>query len=321
MTELAKIKKWNGKPIAMPGIYSGVPISFYHSAEAAIEPSMSSSGLRTIFKESPRHYWSGSVYNPDRIELEETNSLILGRAAHHLLFGEADFRKLFTVRPATVNGEAWHGNKTICKMWLQKQEDVGLTVLTMPQLDQIKGMAKSLAEEPLVRAGILNGGIEQSYIWKDIETGVWLKSRPDANPNDGLDFCDMKTTTSVQLDDLRRTIADYGYHQQGALIGEACQQIHHQPMNSFSLLFIESKPPYCCRIVTLKANDLQLGHEANHAALQTFAICLKAKHWPGPGGDQQDAAYIEMQPYAQRRVARQLGWDEDRIKRELGDGQ
>lgn len=319
MTDLAKIKKWNNKSIAMPGIYSGVPITFYHSAKAAIELSISSSGLRTIFNESPKHYWSESVYNPDRIEREETVSLILGRAAHHLLFGEADFRKLFTVRPASVNGEAWHGNKTICKAWLRQQEDAGLTVLTMAQLDQIKGMAKSLAEEPLVRAGILNGGIEQSYFWKDTETGIWLKSRPDANPNDSLDFCDMKTTTSVQWDDLRRTIADYGYNQQGALIGEACQQIHHQPMNSFSLLFIESKPPHCCRIVTLKENDLQLGHEANHAALRTFAKCLKDKHWPGPGGDQQDASFIEMQPYAQKRLARQLGWDEDRIKRELGD--
>lgn len=319
--ELSKPQKWHHKSVAMPGIYSHMPISFYHSAAAAIEPSISSSGLRTIFRESPKHYWSRSPYNPDRIEEEETNSLILGRAAHHLLFGEADFRNLFTVRPATINGEAWHSNKIICKAWLRQQAAAGLTVLTMPQLDQIKGMAKSLAEEPLVRAGILNGSIEQSYFWKDQETGIWLKSRPDANPNDSLDFCDMKATHSVLWDDLRRTIADYGYFQQGALTGEACRQIHHQPMNSFSLLFIESKPPHCCRIVTLKENDLKLGDDANRSALNTFAECFKSKHWPGPGGDQQDAAYIEMQPYTQKRLARQLGWAEDQINREFGDGQ
>jgi hypothetical protein len=41
-----RISQWTG-PIGMPGIYAGMPIETYHSAEAAIEPSVSSSGLRT----------------------------------------------------------------------------------------------------------------------------------------------------------------------------------------------------------------------------------------------------------------------------------
>lgn len=309
-----QVRKWSGKPIAMPGIVASMPIDRYHAADACIEPSVSSGGLRKIFNKSPKHYWAESPYNPDRIDPEDTEAMIFGRASHHLLFGETEFKKVYTVRPATINGEAWHASKLICKGWLKKAESDGLTVLTPTQLDHIKGMAKSLAEEPLVKAGILNGAIEQSYFWKDTETGLWIKVRPDANPNDSLDFADLKTTTSVLWPDLRRTIYDQGYFQQGALVADACQHILKRPMNSFSLVFIEKKPPYCCRIVTLKENEIKRGQQCNRIALRTFADCFKAKHWPGPGGDQDDAAYIEMNEWDQKRL-------DERIKLQLGDAQ
>src|ERR1700677_1705472 len=125
-----KTRKWDGKSIKMPGVISGMPLEKYHAADACYEPSISSSGLRTIFNKSPKHYWCSSPYNPNRIEPEETEALVLGRAAHHLLFGEADFRRSFAIRPATINGESWHGSKTICKAWLYQAEESGLTVLT-----------------------------------------------------------------------------------------------------------------------------------------------------------------------------------------------
>jgi len=308
MDRMVKPRKWQGKSVAAPGIYTDMPMSAYHSAKAAIEPSISSTGLRTIFNKSPKHYWSTSPYNPERIEQDETDALILGRAAHHLILGQDEFQKFFTVRPATVNGETWHSNKTICKAWTAKQEGLGLTILTQTQLDHVVGMAKSLAGEPLVKAGILNGEIEQSYFWKDPATGIWLKIRPDANPNNGTDYVDMKATTSVQKHDLERTIFDFGYHQQGALVGEGCRNIFQDATRhfSFSLVFVENKPPYCVRVVTLSDKLISLGARANRAAINTFAECMKTKHWPGPGGDQEDAMYIDIPEWAVKDNERRL---------------
>lgn len=303
---LTKPKKWSGKPIALPGIYHGMPLERYHAADACIEPSISSSGLRTIFNESPAHYWCKSPYNPNRIEDAGTDAMTLGRAAHHLIMGEPNFKSLFTMRPESINGETWHGSKTICKVWLRKQAEANLTVLTPTQIDHVKGIATSLAAEPLVQHGILNGLIENSMFWKHEATGIWLKSRPDATPNDSLDFADLKLTRSVQWRDLQKTIAEYGYHQQGALVGTGCRALFGVPMNSFTLVFVENTPPYCVEIVTLKDNDLKLGERANEKALKTFADCFKTKRWPGPRGNRDDARYIELPEWSQKAIEAEL---------------
>lgn len=298
---------WNGKPVAFPGLYGSIPIDRYHSAECCIEASISSSGLRKIFSESPAHYWCESPLNPDREDDETaTKSMILGQATHHLLLGEKRFKDRFVVRPDTIGGEKWHGSRNSCKIWLKDQAAKNLTVITADMVVHIRGMAKSLASEPLIKAGILNGRIEQSLIWKDLKTGVWLKARPDAIPGDSLDFADIKTTTSVMWDALQRTIRDYGYYQQGALIAEGCEHVLKTPINSFTLIFVESKPPYCVEIVTLKDVDIQRGMKANRAALNKFAECYKTGVWPGPRGVRADARFIELNEFDQKKIDAKL---------------
>jgi hypothetical protein len=263
--------------------------------------------MRTLFNDSPAHYWSQSVYNPQRILRTETKALSLGRAAHHLLFGEAEFSRLFTLRPASINGEPWQGNKLICKGWLAEAAAAGLTVLTMEQMENIKRMAGQLAAHPLVRAGILNGNIEYSMIAKDPATGVWIKARPDAMPNDSFDFADLKTSRSVKHYDLTRSISEFAYHMQAGMLNLVCRQLFKRPMNSFTLVFVESEPPNCVRVVTLKEADIVRGEKQCLNALGMFSKCWHEKHWPGPGGDQQDAAYVELPEYEQKRI-------DDRLK-------
>ncbi len=289
-----------GTLITKPGVYSGVDMATYHGAQLCDGPSVSSSTLRTITNESPAHAWVTHPLNPNRIEPEETDAFILGRAAHHLLLGEDDFSTIFIKRPDEIGGEAWHGNKKICKAWLAEQKLSGRTVLTGSNIEQIKGMARSLAAHPLVASGILNGGIEQSYLWKCKDTGLWKKARPDATPNESGDFCDLKTSVSVLTEDLQRTIAEYGYHQQGAMICEGWHALTGSNASSFTLAFVEKKPPYCVRIVTLRDDDLARGEQQNAAAMQTFARCLESGEWPGPGG--ADAEYLSLPAWAQSRI-------------------
>jgi hypothetical protein len=302
MTQIAP-RKWNGKPIAMPGIVSGMPLEYYHSADVCVEPSVSSSGMRTLINRSPKHYWSESPYNPTRIERPETDALRLGRAAHHLLFGEANFQAKFAIRPRTINGVAWHGNRLECRGWLSQMNDAGLTVIT-PEV--IKHMSGELAENPLVRAGILNGAIEQSLFAKDAATGVWMRARPDAIPNDSMDFADLKTTRSVSYNDLVRTIGEYGYHMQAGMLNLLCRALFKKPMNSFSLVFCESEPPHAVRVVSLKDADIARGEKQCLRAIATFAKCWHESKWPGPGGEQTDATYIELSEYEQKRIDDQL---------------
>jgi hypothetical protein len=298
------VQKWNKKPVAYPGIYSGIDIDTYHSAKCCIEPSISSSGLRTIFSKSPKHYWCDSPYNPKRRKNgTATAAMTLGRATHHLLLGEQNFKSKFALRPTHIGNEPWNGNRNSCKAWLAEKEKQGLTVVKLDEIEQIRGMKDSLLQVPLVhKNGILNGLIEHSLIWKDRETGIWLKSRPDAIPQDSADFVDLKTTSSTDWEDMRKAIREYGYYQQAAMVADGCRQLLGTDMASFSLVFVESKIPHDTAIVTLKDSDISRGFEANRRALRVFADCLASGRWPGRADDIEDARYIEMPEWAQKSI-------------------
>lgn len=288
--------QYTGALIDKPGVYD-IPIEAYHGQPCA-GPSISSSGLRTIWSESPAHYWAKSSLNPDREPEEFNEALALGKAAHHLLLGESHFRDHFAIRPEMYkdyrSGEA--------RSWKESVIKEGRVPLTDAMMKAVHGMHRSLSKHPVVQAGILNGEIEKSLIWQDEETGIWLKVRPDAIPNDSGDYSDLKTTTNVTRRAIENTIKDFGYQMQGALIGMAAEAVLGVPMQSFSLVMVEKTSPYCVRVVSLKDDDLKRGVRQIRIALQMFADCLKTGEWYGPGGTQSDAEFIALAPWAAKDI-------------------
>lgn len=283
------------------GVYD-LSMDDYHGQPCA-GPSVSSSGLRTIWEQSPAHFFHTSSLNPHRPDEEDRPHFTLGRAAHHLLFlGRKGFDDEFVCRP-----EQWSDWRTAAaREWKAEQIKAGRTVITDNELEAITGMARSLGAHPLVRAGILDGAVERSLIWKDPETGVWLKSRPDNIPNHSGDYSDLKTTESVDTESLKRTIAGFHYHMQGALVAEASRAVLGVELQAFTLVFVEKRPPHCVRVVTLKPEDLERGGLQLREAVRTFAHCVETGHWPGPGGDQDDAEYLDLPEWDRRRIDSRL---------------
>lgn len=313
---------WDGKSISAPGIYSGVPMSVYHSADLCVGPSISSSGLRTIFDpaQGPMAYWVYSPLNPLRQEKPDSEAFILGRAAHHLFLGEADFGRHFTGEPETYpdakTGEMkpWNNNSNFAKEWHAHVASEGLTVLTRKQLDQIKGMAgvlpwqngledSGLANNALVRAGALKGLIEHSIIAQDEETGVWLKSRPDVIPTGSLEFNDFKTSGDVSDDAIRKTLDSYRYDMQADLASVCLEQAAGQPFESHAFIFASKTVPHATNVAELDAADLEEAAKDNRTALRTFARCIDAGRWPGPAGTRGDAAVIGRSLWNRTRAA------------------
>lgn len=311
---------WDGKPIGRPGVYSGIPISVYHSADVCIGPSISSSGLRTIFTDCPMAYWVESPLNPQRIAPEEKEAFILGRGAHHLLLGESDFSKFFTFEPETYpdskTGEPkpWNNNATFCREWRKHvTEGEAKTVLTLKQLEAIRGMAgllpwqrgledSGLHNSAVVRAGALSGLVEHSIIARDDETGVWLKSRPDAIPLDSTDFADFKSTAAVDYDSLQRTLGDFRYDMQAVLASICLQQAAGLEFTSYAFIFAMKKAPHAVEIVELREIDLEEARLDLRAAIRTFARCLSTNRWPGPSGVRGDARFIERSEWSRREA-------------------
>lgn len=309
------IIKWDGQPITAPGVYSGVTMDAYHGI-LTDSPSASRSQLWKLIDKSPAHLWLTHYLNPNREEVAENKPLLFGRAAHHLILGEADFRKHFTIRPETYPEDAtypsmdgklkpWSGNSLWCKAWLKDFKSRGFDILTKADLESVEGMAGGLGAHPMVRAGILNGLIEHTMVAKHAATGIWMKVRPDAIPTDSGDVSDFKTIADISDEGIERAIGDNGLAMQGGMTRMVMRELG-LPFTSFSLVFSEKDAPYCARVKTLTDGDLDLGEQSVETSIRMYAQCIKRGSWPGPGGDQTDAEYAQMTPWARRKIEHRL---------------
>lgn len=287
--------------VSVPGVYA-LSMAEYHG-DLCVSPSISSSGLRTIWGQSPAHYWYDSPYNPNRPKPKERPHFSIGKAAHHLLYlGRKGFDAEFVVRP-----DQWNDWRTAAsKKWRAEQIKAGLTIITDAELEAITGMARSLGAHPLVKSGILDGAVERSLIFKDAKSGAWLKSRPDNIPSSSGLFADLKTADSVSDDSLERSLANYGYHMQAALVGMASEAVLGRPMEEFALVWVEKAPPHCVRVTVLTGADLERGRMQLRRSIDQFAECVATGEWPGPGGTRRDAEYLTLPPWAAKRIDERL---------------
>lgn len=309
MADLTPIQ-WAGKPISTPGFYADVPMSAYHGANLCDGPSVSSSGLRKIFGGSPMQFWIECPLNPDRLPAPDSDAFVLGRAAHHLLLGERDFAKHFAIRP-----EQWADWRTnAAKEWRAAKVLEGITVLDGKQVEQVRGMAgllpwqKGLVDSGLINTAIvtdndlLKGLIEHTLVFRDEETDVWLKSRPDVIPTSSGVFVDLKTTTSVDFDSIVRTLNDCRYDMQAALIGRACKAVLGIEMTAFLLIFVAKTAPFEVAVVELTHDDLVEAEKDLQVAIRVFARGIKEGRWPGAGGTQSDARPVGRSDWARKRA-------------------
>lgn len=300
---------WDGKTITAPGIYRGIPLQDYHRFDLCDEVSVSSSMLRNIIAESPRHAWQKSRLNPDHAEDEEqTQAMAEGRFMHAAVAAEP-FDSDCVFRPATIGGHPYNGNRKEWREWKEEQLRNHKTIVTPEMAEHVKGMIIALGNFPLVQAGLLGGAPERSLIWKH-PAGFWLKARPDEIPNASGDYIDMKSTKPpVLYRNLQKTCVERGYYQQGALVILGARVLG-LPVTSFTLLFVENRPPHCVRAVTLKDEDIARGHQLNQLACNMFWQCWQNGVWPGPGDDRADAEYIDAPEWWRKSV-------DDRVKYEL----
>jgi len=277
-TVTAKEIEWDGNPIGKPGLYVNVPIETYHG-QLTVGPSISSSGLRTIEAKTPAHYYSDSYLNPNRAPREEKAAFDFGQAAHFLLLSQPEFNKHFVIRPDVFDSY----RTKAAQEWRDSARAEGLIPLVPEDLTVIKAIAENLDAHPLAR-DLLRGKVERSLIFQDAATGVWLKSRPDTIPGDGI-VADLKTTTDASSDAVRRTILDWGYAMQGALVGKAMKAVMGIEMTTFALVFVEKTPPYAVNVVEVDAEWLGYAKLQLRRAINTFADCLKANEWPSYQGE------------------------------------
>jgi hypothetical protein len=283
--------------VTEPGAYR-MPMSVYHS-QCCPDLSVSSTGIRKAALHSPLAFWKTTDLNPNRYPPKpESDALILGKGAHCLILGDEVFAENFVYVPADApkrptsvqiaNKERdgfWSAAAAEGGPWWEAFDKAaeGRAMLSAEQVTKIGYMAENLAALPEARAALIGDLTEISMIWQDEITGLWVKSRPDCIPANGVDFGDLKTFSPKGADivlSAQRAVTDHGYFLQMALACEGAERIFGTTASQCALIFIQTTEPYEPVPIMLDAESLHWGRVLMRDGLDKIAHGLKTGEWP-----------------------------------------
>lgn len=249
-----------------PGLYD-ISIEDYHRG-----PGLSRSGLME-FKRSPYHYWYRYL-NPGYQSESSTSAQIIGNALHTLILEPNQFEKRYVVIPefnkTTKEGKAY---------WLKIQSELGQReTLSMNHFKIAEAMAESFRKHELASQLLEKAKVEQSIYWIDKETNVLCKCRPDILRSNLV--VDLKTTQDGSARAFSKTVYNYGYHIQAAMIQEALKELKQTIIKDFLFLVIEKSAPYAISIYQLDEASLDKGYQEFKTLLTHYKQCLETNDWP-----------------------------------------
>lgn len=258
--------------IVEPGQYD-LTEDDYH-ADPVKGGSLSSTGARTLITACPARFHYEREHRR-----ADTKAFDHGHAAHMLVLGSG-------APIAEIAAQDWR-TKAAKEAAAEAREAGAIPLLTKDAM-RVRDMAAALGEHPV--AGPLfarPGRAEQSYVGRDPETGVMCRIRidwqPDVDDDARLIVVDYKSTVKAHPAAFARSMADYGYHQQGPFYTDVLTWLgldHGQPPR-FVLVAQEKEPPYLVTICEPTERALEWGRVLNRKARDTYRECTETGHWPG----------------------------------------
>lgn len=253
------------------GSYDGIPDSEYHADKG----SLSSSGARKLLPPSCPAIFKWEREHPR----ESTSTFDIGHAAHTLVLGEgAEIVELefdnWTTKAAKEAKAAVYAE--------------GKTPLLSKEFRAVHEMAAALRSHPLANVLFHDGVAERSMYYRDPETGVMLRARPDWLPQHSrsrLIIVDYKTAVSANPAKFSKSAAEYGYHQQDPWYRDAAIALGLDDDPAFVFVVQEKTAPYTVSVIELDSDAVALGRRLNRAAIDLYAKCVANDHWPGWGDD------------------------------------
>jgi exodeoxyribonuclease VIII len=258
--------------VADAAIVHGLPFDDYLK-----RGDVSKSTLWTLHTKSPAHC---------RVEREPSPAMALGSATHCAILEPDAFEDRYVRGPDDRRGLKWK----------EALDEHGEALLTAGDYDAALAIRDALAHNETIRA--LTGPDcwrEVSAFWRD-ETGLIVRARPDAfHPRLRL-MVDLKTTTDARAGVWRKRVQDFGYHAQEALYTDGFRRCGVEA-DGFVFIVVETSPPYAHCLFDLAPSAVAEGRAAMRQALDTFAACKAADHWPGYSTDVQS---LDLPLYAYR---------------------
>lgn len=250
-------------PAISPGIYQGIPNEAYHAG-----PGISKSGLWKIHTSTPAHFKFPPP--PKRKEHFEFGEAV------HLAILEPDTFEAKTYRgPDDRRGNKW-------KDAIEFGKVSNKIVLTETDYDNALAVRDAVHADQWINS-IITGGdrmVEASAYWKDEQTGVMCRCRPDLYRKDLNIILDVKSTLCAAERDFAKSIVNYGYHSQEAFYSDGMAALG-AGVDAFVFLAWEKESPYAKAVYELPPSIVEEGRLIMRKALNTYAACVTSNNWPG----------------------------------------
>lgn len=242
-----------------------MPNDVYHSHELG---AVNNSSFEHLGK-SPAHYqmWINETS-------KKSDSMKFGTLVHELLLEPDLFKDKYSFIPKidkrTKEGKAKYNELLeLSEGKILVEEDV---------YNSVKKSVEAFKNHPWFKVLLSDGIAEQSFFWKDKETGVLCKIRADYYiPSLNL-VVDIKTT--LDATDFGRSSAKYGYHTQNAFYIDGLREVTGVEPD-FIFFIVESSEPFGVKLVRLDNDSQDLGRNKYRELLSVYAKCLETGDWTG----------------------------------------
>lgn len=253
-----------------PGVYSGITNDAYHSGVG-----ISKSGLDLIGR-SPLHYWS-KYLDPQREPQEPTPAMLLGTAIHSAVLEPDSFANDYIVFPKidrrTKEGKAYYDELVA--------QAAGRTIIGAEDYQTCSAIQENVRRHPAAQVLLSDGEPELSVYWRDEQTGVLCKCRPDWMNYKANTIIDVKSTDDASPSGFQKSIVKWGYHVQAAWYLDGLKAATGHAPKAFIFAAFEKTRPYATAFYYADDDMIEMGRQLYRERLDVFAACLKSNSWPG----------------------------------------
>lgn len=250
-------------------IIEGLDIDAYH----ALSP-VSKSGLDSIDL-SPAIFHA-RVLDPNRPPRGTKPGQLEGSMAHCATLEQDEFDKRYIVGPSV------NRNTKVWKEFVEAHPDH--IAIQQDQSDTAWRQARSIFALPEVGDTFASGKPEVSAFWRDAETGVDCRCRPDwVHPvgDDSVILLDVKTYSVASANEFNKQVARKRYDVQAAFYSDGYAAASGKIVLGFVFVAVEAEWPHAANAFMLDAQGIAAGREKYQKNLRTYAECLRTGKWPG----------------------------------------
>jgi hypothetical protein len=199
---------------------------------------------------------------------ESTAPMDFGTALHSAILEPDDFEATY-IEHVKYTGT---GSQALNKEFIAKSHKNKKKLLLPEDIEKIEFMKKNFNDCTYAAEKLKGACIEQSIFWTDEETGLDVKVRPDFSFN-GVG-CDLKTTRSIEPADFSKSMYEFGYHVQAAMVLDALTISTGVPHDVFIIFAFENSAPYCMAPLFVSEEALEIGRARYRKALIEMKACF-----------------------------------------------